>query len=70
MITERAQTTVVKNKSTARDREFWSHVEAVAEQSRRLRAMTCHSDDTQCSNCVGVSNRSTATSHEHAETDR
>jgi hypothetical protein len=25
---------VVKNKSTDRDREFWSHVEAVAQQVR------------------------------------
>lgn len=29
---------VVKNKSTAKDREFWSHVEAIAQQSRRIRA--------------------------------
>lgn len=32
---------VVKNKSTDRDREFWSHVEAVASQARRIRALTC-----------------------------
>jgi hypothetical protein len=32
-----ASTTVVKNKSTDRDRAFWSHVESVAEQSRNIR---------------------------------
>jgi hypothetical protein len=30
-------TTVVKNKTTVRDREFWSHVETVASQSRSIR---------------------------------
>jgi hypothetical protein len=32
--------TVVKNKSTERNREFWSHVETIAEQSRTNRAAT------------------------------
>jgi hypothetical protein len=32
--------TVIKNKSTAYNREFWSHVEAIAEQSRAGRDLT------------------------------
>jgi hypothetical protein len=40
VITQTMETTVVKNKSTARDREFWSHVEAVAAQARQIRALT------------------------------
>jgi hypothetical protein len=38
--TETMTTTVVKNKSTERNRDFWSHVETVADQSRRSRAGT------------------------------
>jgi hypothetical protein len=35
-----ATSTVVKNKSTERNREFWSHVETIAEQSRTNRTTT------------------------------
>jgi hypothetical protein len=37
MSTGTATTTVVKNKTTDRDRAFWSHVESVAAQSRNIR---------------------------------
>jgi hypothetical protein len=60
MITETTNTTVVKNKSTVRDQEFWSHVESVAAQSRQSRGLThaqaqggaSVSKDAQSSSCA------------------
>jgi hypothetical protein len=37
MNTRTVSTTLAKNKTTDRDRAFWSHIESVAEQSRNIR---------------------------------
>lgn len=50
MTTETMSTPVVKNKSTDRDREFWSHVEAVAAQAGRIRALSWQGSSSFASN--------------------
>jgi hypothetical protein len=37
MSTKTMSTTLAKNRTTDRDRAFWSHIESVAEQSRNIR---------------------------------
>jgi hypothetical protein len=49
--------TVVKNKTTDRDRAFWSHVETVAAQSRSIRERS--------SSHVVNSKNEAATNHEN-----
>jgi len=45
-------TTVVKNKTTERNRVFWSHVEAIAAQSRKRRESASLRDQTRVHDCA------------------
>jgi len=50
---------VIKNKSTERNREFWSHVESVAAQSRSSRASMSNESLFERRRVISESNSST-----------